>query len=281
MRLRRQLARVRGLLCTLTLSAASASGAVAAAGATLTEPPTNAATAVAAATAAPIAMLHVTFTPDTLGQRTTVKFALRIGATHETPPPLSSLDFLLPNGMGIATTTLGLSNCAPASLIAVGLAGCSVNARLGYGTATAILPVGSRTVSEHASLTPLMGPPHVNHPEVLFYLQTRTPVFVQQILPGALTEAQSPFGEEIETSVPMVEAWPEGPLVGLRTFNSTLGPLHLTYLRRVGSRTVPFHPTGIRIPATCPRGGFPVAAHLSFVNGTHTTASYRVPCHGH
>ncbi len=184
----------------------------------------------------------------------------------------------LPAGMGIATTTLGQENCAPASLIAAGLNGCSANALLGFGSATAVVPVGSRTVIEHAALHPLMGPAHENEVEVLFYAQASTPVFAQLVLPGVLEEDAAPFGERLQTSVPLVEVWPEGPDLALQSILATIGPEHLTYHRRVGSKSVPYRPRGIRIPSQCPARGYPFGALLSFIDGTTATATFHVGC---
>lgn len=231
------------------------------------------------AAVAPSARLHVAFAPDLAGSRTTIELSLRMfGASGAPPPPLRSLALRLPAGMGIATTTLGEANCTPASLIAAGLSGCSANALLGFGSATAVVPVGSHEVIEHAALNPLMGPPRESEVEVLFYAQASTPVFAQLVLPGVLAEDAAPYGERLQTSVPLVEVWPNGPDLALESIDSTIGPLHLTYHRRVGSKTVSFRPQGIRIPSQCPPRGYPFAALLSFIDGTSATASFHVAC---
>ena len=122
------------------------------------------------------AKLKVAFAPDRAGARTTIELSLSIGGSGGLPPsPMTSFDLLLPANMGIATTTLGQDNCAPAALLAAGARGCSANARIGYGSATAVVPVGSRSVREHASLEALMGPPAKNRVEVLFYVQAAAP----------------------------------------------------------------------------------------------------------
>ncbi|HEX3391624.1 MAG TPA: hypothetical protein VHS55_03595 [Solirubrobacteraceae bacterium] len=241
----------------------------------------GAAAAVAAvpAAAAPSARLHVAFTPDLAGARTTIELSLHVlGASGGTPPPLRSMSLRLPAGMGIATTTLGEANCDPANLLAAGLSGCSTNALLGFGSATAVVPVGSSNVIEHATLHPLMGPPRENEVEVLFYVEASAPVFAQLVLPGVLAEDAAPYGEQLQTSVPLVEAWPEGPDLALQSITTTIGPLHLTYHRRVGAKTVPFRPQGIRIPRQCPPRGYPFAALLRFIDGTTATASLHVGC---
>jgi hypothetical protein len=232
-----------------------------------------------ASASAPSASLHVAFTPDRAGARTTIELSLKVrGDAGRPPPALRSLALRLPAGMGIASTTLGEDNCSPASLIAAGISGCSPNALLGFGAATAVVPVGSSTVLERAVLYPLMGPPRKNQVEVLFYVQANSPVFAQLVLPAVLAEDVPPYGESLQTAVPLVEVWPEGPDLALASIDSTIGPLHLTYRRRVGSRTVSFRPQGIRIPAQCPRSGYPFAAQLGFIDGAGASASFHVPC---
>lgn len=232
------------------------------------------------ASAAQTVKLRVAFDPNVAGQRTTIKLALRISGPGGTPPaPVTSLDLRLPANMGIATTTLGQANCDPADLVNGGLHGCSANARIGFGDATAVVPVGSQEVDEKASLNALMGPPVEDHLEVLFYVEALEPVFAQLVLPSMVQEDTQPYGERLDTSIPLVQAWPEGPDLALETFNSTIGPLHLTYFREVSGKTVPYYPHGIRVPRRCPAGGYPFAALISFQDGTDSTAVYRVPCH--
>lgn len=229
--------------------------------------------------AVPTAKLKISLDPDVAGQRTTIEVSLRINGPDGSPPaPMSSFDLRLPADMGIATTTLGQANCQATRLLDAGLAGCSANARIGFGNATAVVPVGSQSIHETASLNALMGPAVEDRLEVLFYVQALEPVSARLVLPGVLGEDTPPYGEQLDTSVPLIQTWPEGPDLALETFTSTIGPLHLTYLRKVGNKTVSYKPHGIRIPQICPAGGYPFAAMLNFSDGTHASAFYRVPC---
>jgi hypothetical protein len=231
------------------------------------------------ATAAPTVGLRVAFNPDIGGKRTTIELALRIGGGGDAPSsPVRSLALRFPANMGLASTTLGQANCAPAALISSGLNGCSGNARIGFGSASAVVPIGSESVHEKASLTAVLGPAAENRLEVLWYVEADEPVFAQLVFPSVVEEAAPPFGEELATSVPLVQAWPGGPDLALQTFNSSIGPTGLTYHRQVNGKTVAFHPFGMRIPRVCPPGGYPFGALLSFQDGTKATAVYYVPC---
>lgn len=223
--------------------------------------------------------LKVSFKPNRAGARTTISFGFHIaGPGGSVPSPIVRMDLRLPAHMGIATTTLGQANCEPKALILDGLAGCSENARLGFGDAVAVVPVPQQSVTERASLTALMGPSSSERLEVLFYAEGLTPVFATFVFPGVVLDDSNPFGERIDTLIPVVPSWPEGPNVALTDFRSTIGPLHLTYHRQVNGRTIAYQPHGIRVPRRCPRGGFPFGADLSFEDGTTTHATAHVPC---
>jgi hypothetical protein len=57
----------------------------------------------------------------------------------------------------------------------------------------------------------------------------------------------------------------------------TLGG-NLTYYERVGSRNVAYHPAGVGLPRSCPRGGFPFAASFAFIDGSASRARTAVAC---
>jgi hypothetical protein len=217
------------------------------------------------ANAAQAARLKVAFSPDRAGARTTITLSLQIVGSP--PIPVTSFDLRLPANMGIATSTLGEANCKPAALLASGLAGCPPDSRLGFGRATAVVPLESQSVLETATTEALMGESTEDRLEVLFYLEASNPVFAQLVLPSVLEEASPPFGEQLATAIPLVEAWPEGPDLTLKTFDTTIGPKHLTYYRTVHGRTIAYKPRGLRLPEMCPRAGFPFGVALGFQNG--------------
>lgn len=225
--------------------------------------------------------LKVAFQPDKAGTPTTIHIGFRIWGPHRTPPSaLTSLTLRLPENMGLATTTLGQAICYPQPLLEDGLAGCSENARLGFGDAVAVVPLRAHPIYERASLTALMGPPVGAHIQVLFYAEGLSPVFAQFVFPGVLFSDVRPFGDRINTTIPLVAPWPEGPNIAITSFSSTIGPLRLVYHRQVNGKRIAYRPHGITIPRHCPRGGFPFAALLTFEDGATTESVDRVPCPG-
>jgi hypothetical protein len=231
------------------------------------------------ANAMPSANLKVALRPERPGASTTIEIALHIGGTGDSAPePVTALELRMPAGMGLGSSTLGQSNCLSASLIAAGPAGCSGNALIGLGKASAVVPVGSQLVHETATVDALLGAPGEDRIEILFYVRAQQPVFGSLVLPSVLEEDATPFGESLDTSIPLVQTWPEGPDLALQTFSSSLGPQGLTYHRRVAGRTISYRPLGMKVPRTCPTGGYPFGAKLAFADGTHSTVVYRVPC---
>jgi hypothetical protein len=57
----------------------------------------------------------------------------------------------------------------------------------------------------------------------------------------------------------------------------TLGG-NLTYYEIVKGQSVPYHPAGVGLPQSCPRGGFSFAATFAFLDGSRSRADTAVPC---
>lgn len=226
------------------------------------------------------ASLHASFSPDRLGTPTTIGFGFEVSTTEGlAPPPLSNINLHIPAGMDFTQTTLGLAICNPASLQAHGLAGCSPNSRLGYGSASVEVPFGTGSGHELPEIQALMGPPTSNNNMVvLFYANGQTPVFAQLVFKGEVLPASGAFGSELATSVPPIPSVPNGPDVSIVSVRATIGPSHLTYYRHRHGRLEAFHPRGVSIPEHCPKGGFPFSANFTFQDGSTTSAATVVPC---
>ena len=236
--------------------------------------------AAAAAHAGQRVELNAAFSPNRLGAATTIEFGFHVsGSTAMVPSPVVGVDLYLPAGMGLVSSTLGLAVCQPARLLTLGLEGCPANARVGYGTAVGELSAGGEVVEDAATVQSVLGPNIHHHEQILFYVRSNGPVSAELIFSGELLPAASAaFSSHLDTSVPVVPAWPNGPYVAVTNFSSTLGPRGLTYYRHVGDAIVPFRPKGISVPSRCPAGGFPFLATLSFLDGSSVKARHLVPC---
>ncbi len=232
-----------------------------------------------AAGAAHTVRLTAAFTPERLGAGTTLHFDMSVTTAGDRPPSaVTELQLLLPSGLGVASSDLGLESCTPAQLEREGLAGCPPDSLMGRGSAAAEVPFGSAFVTERAPIALFSGGLQSGRQQLLFYAYGNYPVLAYIIFSALVLPADAPFGGVIDTMPPPVPSVPNGPDVALVRLQTTIGPLGITYTERVGSKTISFHPRGILLPASCPRGGFPFVANLTFQDGTRSSAATSVPC---
>jgi len=235
--------------------------------------------AASASAATEKATLHAGFSPNRLGASTTISFSFHVETVDGlAPPPMTSLDLRLPAGINYTATTLGLAICQPQALLERGLAGCSPNSRLGFGSAFVEVPFGVGSGKEIPEVQALMGPPRNGNIVVLFYANGLSPVLAQLVFSGEVVPDSAPFGSQLATDVPPVASVPGGPDVSIVSAQTTIGPNRLTYYRRRHGRRVPFHPIGVSVPERCPHGGFPFSARFGFQDGSSQNASTTVPC---
>jgi hypothetical protein len=189
---------------------------------------------------------------------------------------------LLPNEMGIATSGLGLENCALSMLEELGPDGCPANSVMGLGAATAEVPISSDPVSERARVEIFSAPVVDGHLGLLVYAEGVSPIFAQLVFPGAVLPARSPFGEDVETELPLVPSVPGAADVAITAFQARLGSAagydHFLYRKRVHGWNLPYTPRGLILPPSCPRGGFPFKAELGFQDQTVAVARTTVAC---
>jgi hypothetical protein len=227
--------------------------------------------------------LEVALHPEQLGHPTTISFGFRIASTDpDSPVPLTNLEVLLPGEMGIAESGLGLENCRPKRLEHDGPGGCPSNSRMGTGVATAQVPIGTEQLVESAQIELFSAPVVDGHLALLVFADATSPVEAELVFPALVLPAPVPFGENIDTSVPIVPSLPYGPDVAITSFQASLGSApgrgRFLYHSWVRGRRVSFAPRGLTLPPSCPRGGFRFEAKFKFQDQSTTTALSTVPC---
>ncbi len=231
------------------------------------------------ARATPVVRLHATLTPERLGHATTVGFGFEVVVPiGQDPVPLTQVDVRYPAQLGIATSGLGVATCSVATLQASGPRACPAESLMGRGSALAEIPLGPGVLSERAAITIVRGPIQDGRVSLLFYAEGAKTVDTQVVFTSLLLPAAAPFGGMVSTTLPPIPTFPEALDVALVRLHYTLGPGGLVYYERVHGKLVPYHPQGIMLPRTCPRGGFPFAASFVFLGGAHANAGTKVPC---
>jgi hypothetical protein len=231
------------------------------------------------APAEPKAKLSAMLSPERLGLGTTIIFGFTIATTTgQVPSPLTSLDLYYPDNLGIGTSGLGLETCDAATLEADGPEGCPSESQMGYGKGVVEIPFGPEVLRETTQTMIFMAHVQEGHLGLLFYAYGHAPVAAQIVFHGLVLPASNPFGGDLATTIPLVPTLPGAPNAAVVQLRSTIGPLHLIYYEHTRGRYLPYHPRGIVLPRTCPRGGFHFAASFAFENGSHTSARTAVPC---
>ncbi len=223
--------------------------------------------------------LQVGFTPYRLGHSTTLAFGFRIKSPANTvPQPLIGINLALPKDVGSGTTKLGLATCNATVIYELGIDQCPADSFVGRGTATAVVPIGPALIHERVQMGLFATPSASGRLELLYGAEGVTPVYSVLVFRGEILEGRAPYGEEIATFIPPIETLPEAPYAAVIGMNSTIGPKHLTYYRRVHGSRVPYHPEGIELPQRCPRGGFKFAAVFTFLDGATKTIKTATKC---
>lgn len=225
------------------------------------------------------ATLNVKLIPEQLGEGTTILFDFNINTPDGQPPaPLTDMALLYPANIGLVTSGLGLATCQPATLERLGPEGCPPDSLMGYGTALAEIDFSSEPIQETGRITTWMGPLENGHIQLLFNAEGQTPVNAQFIFTAVLSEAPAPYGGALDTTIPIIPSAPEAPDVAVTQMRDTLGPKDITYIQTYHHKRIAYHPVGLRLPETCPHGGFPFAATFTFLDGSHTQTTTTVPC---
>lgn len=227
--------------------------------------------APSAVLATPSAKMSAAFTPKRLGAPTTISASFQLFWSEQRPPVLSSVQLAYPRNLGFATSGLGLAACDPVLLEENGPEACPANSHMGSGSAVVEIPLGGFLYQEKVQLTLLAGPSLNGYLQLLVSGVGVSPVAALVVLSGELLPGR------LSITIPPIPTLPEGPYVALVAMHLTLGG-HLTYYERVHGRTIAYHPAGIGLPRSCPRGGFPFGATFSFLDGQHASARTKVAC---
>jgi len=215
--------------------------------------------------------MSAAFIPERLGAPTTVSFAFRVADGTLAPAPLAGITLAYPRGLGLATSDLGIMACPPLALETSGPATCPPDSRMGAGSATVEIAFGSDLVPEHVTLTLFAGPSPDGYLHLLIYARGQYPVEAGVVLTAVVARGQ------IAITVPPIPSLPAAPYVSVTEMHITLGG-NLTYYETVRGRNIPYHPAGIGLPDTCPRGGFRFTSTLAFLDGESASSDTVVAC---
>jgi len=213
------------------------------------------------------ATIAASFHPDRLGAMgaMTVTIDFASSALGE-PSPLRRSVLRLPAGLGIEIPHL--RSCEPQRLQVLGARGCPAQSRLGVGRALVRAPLGSEPLGESLSLWVFLGPLRNLQPTFEMLAQGYTPFDERVVLSGTVLPDNPPYGEDLVLPVPAIGTLPLEPDALLASMSLTIGSPRRS--ARESNTTVE--------PTSCPSGGFPFAAELTYADGSTKDISTATPC---
>jgi hypothetical protein len=214
------------------------------------------------------AAIAASFQPDRLGSMgaLTVTIDLAGGSLGDPPPPLRRSVLRLPAGLGIEIPHL--RSCEPERLRVSGAGGCPAQSRLGVGRALVRAPLGSLVLAESISLWVFLAPLRNLQPTFEMLAQGYTPFDERVVLTGTVLPDNPPYGEDLVLSVPVIPTLPLEPDASIASMSLTIGSSRRS--ARASNTTIE--------PPSCPPGGFPFAAELTYADGSTQDVSTATPC---
>lgn len=219
----------------------------------------------------------MSFKPEHLGQAAAVVLDLAVLAPTAMPPPLAEVSVRYPAGLGIAISGIGIDTCSAHRLESSGPKTCPVDSLMGTGSALTALQIGRQVLHEKANVTVVRAPERGGHLSMFFYAAGSEPVIARSLFTGELLPDQLPFGGRIRITIPPITSLP-GQYIRIDELHLELAPPGLIYREQVHGKTITYHPEGIPLPTTCPKGGFLFRATAVFMGGETLRSHTSVPC---
>ena len=216
------------------------------------------------------ASMHASFLPDRLGASTALTLTVGFsGGAEGVPAPLRQAVLRLPAGLTIDLR--GRATCQQSRLRRAGAAGCPAESIVGRGHALTDVYAGSLKVPEEAAVTVFRGPSRDGEQTFEIFGQGETPLYQSVISTAVLQPDSAPYGAKLTVSVPPIPTLVLEPDASIVSVSVTVGG--------IGRKPKAHAAAGsIRVPSSCPAGGFPFAASFAFADGSATSASAAVAC---
>jgi len=220
---------------------------------------------------------HASFSPDKLGVPTNVSATAEFHSTTTgVPSPASKVIVYLPAGLEIDVR--GTGTCVAAKLEASGPSACPADSRIGFGGGMGLLELAKEVIREPYTLDLFLGPKENGHLVVLAYVNASSPASFQLVVVAKEIHAPKPYGLGFNIAIPPIPTLPEASNASIETAFLTVGDKNVAYYKKVHGKNKLVHVRGIVVPKTCPSGGFPYKALVSFEDGTSLTNTGAIAC---
>ncbi len=212
--------------------------------------------------------LEATFTIKGTEYPTATEFP-GLPAYEYSPAPLRRVKFYLPKGTKIHTQ--GFGTCPQRTFEEHLEPPCPKTSLASPpGEARGVVTFATTHVHENVLVQGYFAPGG----GLTFWIEGKRPAVIEQFASGGLKPASGPFGEELNTAVPLIEAVPGAPPASAEYINVKVGAA-----LKKGKKLVSYG----YMPKSCPKAGFKVKAELWFGAGAESTwqeqtATATAPC---
>ncbi|MGH7690937.1 MAG: hypothetical protein ACREN3_15130, partial [Gemmatimonadaceae bacterium] len=180
------------------------------------------------------------------------------------PAPTRKLVVYFPAGTKIDAA--GFPTCTVAKLEQEGPEGCPAKSRIANGTVGVADQIGSGEATREEGKFEIFVMPGNG---VVAYANAASPISAQIVIPAYWETAPAPYGPKLTFNIPLVESVPGAPPVSGTSIHVKAGAA----IKKNG-KTYYYG----RVPAKCPKGGFPGKGEVGLQTGETITTTLTVPC---
>jgi hypothetical protein len=160
----------------------------------------------------------------------------------------------------------GFPTCTVAKLEEVGPQGCPAKSRIADGTVGVADQIGSGEATREEGALEIFITPGDG---VVAYGNAASPISAQIIIPAHWESAPAPYGLKLTFEIPLVDSVP-----GALPVSGTSLKVKAGAAIRKNGKTYYYG----RLPAKCPKGGFPGKGEVTLEGGQNIVTELKVPC---
>ena len=206
-------------------------------------------------------------TGDILGAGADVEIEGRLEG-NELPGglPLQTRRLVLYFPAGTRIDPQGFPTCTVVKLEEVGPEGCPKQSRIADGTVGVADQIGSGEATREEGKLEIFITPGDG---VVAYANAASPISAQIIIPAHWETAPAPYGPKLTFEIPLVDSVP-----GALPVSGTSLKVKAGAAIRKNGKTYYYG----RVPAKCPKGGFPGKGEVTLEGGQNIVTELKVPC---
>ena len=160
----------------------------------------------------------------------------------------------------------GFPTCTAAKLEITGPEGCPKQSRIADGTVGVADQIGQGEATRETGALEVYAAPGDG---VVAYANAAAPISAQIVIPAHWETAPAPYGPKLTFEIPLVDSVP-----GALPVSGTELHIKAGAAIRKGGKTYYYG----RVPAKCPKGGFPGKGEVTLEGGQNIVTELNVPC---